>query len=50
MDWGRDFIFLFDESKLGVCFIDYLVVCGFQERLFDMSMPRCVATSTTGPW
>ncbi|KAK2193093.1 hypothetical protein NP493_17g06026 [Ridgeia piscesae] len=21
-------------------------MCGFQERLFDMSMPRCVATGT----
>ena len=23
-----------------------LLICGFQERLFDMSMPRCVATGT----
>ena len=48
MDWGIDFKFLL-MSKLSLLFALFtiLLMCGFQERLFAMSMPRYVATGIT---
>ena len=46
MDWGIDFKFLLMNPSLLFALLTILVMCGFQERLFDMFMPRCVATGT----
>ena len=44
MDWGIDFRFLLINPSLLFALFTILSMCGFQERLLDMSMPRCVAT------
>ena len=44
MDWGIDFKFLLMNPSLLFALLTILLMCGFQERLFDMSMPRCVVT------
>ena len=46
MDCGIDFKFLLMNPSLLFALLTILLMCGFQERLFDMSMPRCVATGT----
>ena len=46
MDWGIDFQFLLMNPSLLVALLIILLMCVFQERLFDMSMPRCLATGT----
>ena len=46
MDWGIGFKFLLMNPSLLFALLTILLMCGFQERLFDMSMPRCVATGT----
>ena len=46
MDWGIDFKFLLMNPSLLFALLTILLMCGFQERLFDMFMPRCVATGT----
>ena len=46
MDCGIDFRFLLINPSLLFALFTILLICGFQERLFDISMPRCVATGT----
>ena len=46
MDWGIDFKFLLMNPSLLFALLTVLLMCGFQERLFEMSMPRCMATGT----
>ena len=46
MDWGINVKFLLMNPSLLFALLTILLMCGFQERLFDMSMPRCVATGT----
>ena len=46
MDWGIDFKFLLMNPSLLLALLTILLMCGFQERLFDMSMPKCVAIGT----
>ena len=44
MDWGIDVKFLLMNPSLLFALLTILLMCGFQERLFDVSMPRCVVT------
>ena len=46
MDWGIDFRFLLMNPSLLFALLTILLMCGFQERLFEISMPRGVATGT----
>ena len=46
MNWGIYFKFLLMNSRLLFALLTILLMCEFEERLFDMSMPRCVATGT----
>ena len=46
MDWGIYFKFPLMNPSLLFALLTILLMCGFQERLFDMSMLRCVATGT----
>ena len=46
MDCGIDFRFLLINPSLLFALFTILLMCGFQERLFDISMPRWVATGT----
>ena len=46
MDCGIDFRFLLINPSLLFVLFTILLMCGFQERLFDISMPRWVATGT----
>ena len=46
MDWGTDFKFLLMTPSLLFALLTILLMCGFQERLFDISTLRCVATRT----
>ena len=46
MDWGIAFKFRLMNPRLLFALLTILLMCGFQERLFDMSMPRCVAAGT----
>ena len=43
---GVDFRFLLLDPSLLFALFTIFLMSGFQERLFDMSMPRCVATGT----
>ena len=44
IDWGIDIRFLLINPSLLFALFTILLMCGFQERLLDVSMPRCVAT------
>ena len=46
MDCGIDFRFLLINPSLLFALFTILLMCGFQERLLDISMPRWVATGT----
>ena len=46
MDWGVDFRFLLINPSLLFALFTILLMCVFQEKLFDISMPRWVATGT----
>ena len=46
MDWGIDFKFLLRNPSLLFALLTILLICWFQEMLFDMSMLRCIATGT----
>ena len=46
MDCGIDFRFLLINPSLLFALFTIWLMCGFQERLFAISMPRWVATGT----
>ena len=41
-----DFKFILIHPSLLFALLSILIICGFQEKLFDMFIPRCVATGT----
>ena len=43
---GNIFKFLLMNPSLLFALLTIFLMCGFQERSFDMSMPRCVASGT----
>ena len=46
MDWGIDFKFILMDPSLLFALLTILLMCGFQEMLFDSSTSMCVATGT----
>ena len=46
MDWGIDFKFILMDPSLLFALLTILLMCGFQERLFDISTSMRVATGT----
>ena len=42
MEWGMDFKSLLMNPSLLFALLTILLMCGFHERLFDVSIPGCV--------